>query len=97
MPFIMRFWLRLTANRSSVFLHQRSAVRIAPLFKRWTLLILRPTFSESYLLVPSKNAPTLAAPLGLGPRKPASETGVLPIRLKGNIYKTQFLAVKLKN
>ena len=27
----------------------------------------------------------LAAPPGLEPRKPASETGVLPIRLKGNI------------
>ena len=27
----------------------------------------------------------MAAPLGLEPRKPASETGVLPIRLKGNI------------
>ena len=48
-------------------------------------------------MVPSKNALTLAALLGLGPRKPASETGVLPIRLKGNIYKTQFLAVKLKS
>lgn len=27
----------------------------------------------------------MAAPPGLEPRKPASETGVLPIRLKGNI------------
>ena len=27
----------------------------------------------------------LAAPPGLEPRKPASETGVLPIRLKGNM------------
>lgn len=33
---------RLTAKRHSVLLHQRHAVRIASLFKCWTLLILHP-------------------------------------------------------
>lgn len=36
-------------------------------------------------MVPSIMLLLLAAPPGLEPRKPASETGVLPIRLKGNI------------
>ena len=36
-------------------------------------------------MVPSIMLLLLAAPRGLEPRNPASETGVLPIRLKGNI------------
>lgn len=44
-----------------------------------------------------ENSYFLAAPLGLEPRKPASETGVLPIRLKGNIkFKTRFSGRQVK-
>ena len=39
----MRFLVRLTANRNSVLRHQSSTRPVyAALFKRWTLLILRP-------------------------------------------------------
>ena len=38
-------------------------------------------------MVPSIMLLLLAAPPGLEPRKPESEAGVLPIRLKGNINK----------
>lgn len=56
-----------------------------PLFKRWTLLILRPTDFQSLINGLSILLLLLAAPPGLEPRNPESESGVLPIRLKGNI------------
>ena len=56
-----------------------------PLFKRWTLLILRPTIFQSLINGLSILLLLLAAPPGLEPRKPESEAGVLPIRLRGNI------------
>ena len=56
-----------------------------PLFKRWTLLIPRPTAFQSLINGLSILLLLLAAPPGLEPRKPESEAGVLPIRLKGNI------------
>ena len=41
-------------------------------------------------MVPSIMLLLLAAPRGLEPRNPESEAGVLPIRLRGNIYKAHF-------
>lgn len=59
-----------------------------PLFKRWTLLILRPVLFQSLINGLSILLLLLAAPPGLEPRNPESESGVLPIRLKGNILDT---------
>ena len=84
--YTIRFRIRLTANRPHVLSHQKQADRILLLIIGWLLSSPPLRFSEIYLLVPSKRTLTyMAAPLGLEPRKPASETGVLPIRLKGNI------------
>ena len=81
-----RFLVRLTANRPHVLSRQRSVARTAPLIIGWLLSSPPLRFSEIYLLVPSKRTLTyMAAPRGLEPRNPESESGVLPIRLKGNI------------
>ena len=57
-----RFLVRLTANLPHVLLHQRSAVRIAPLIIGW--LLSKPTFEvfQRFTLDSIQDTPTFGSP-----------------------------------
>ena len=72
---------RLTAKRHSVLLHQRYAVRIASLFKCWTLLILHPMKNKKTYTISDR---IVWHPLfGVEPTPAGLEPAVLTVILRG--------------